>query len=71
MICGRGLSVELIILNLNKWELLEKQRLLIVLFFWMIDYAQESPFFEAGEDPKPQAAQWKLVKGMSDEFDGN
>jgi len=52
-------------------KLLEKQTLLIMLFFGMIGYAQESPFFEAGEDPKPQTSQWKLVKGMSDEFDGN
>lgn len=32
--------------------------------------AQKSPFFAKGQDPKPENTKWKLVKNMSDEFNG-
>ena len=32
--------------------------------------AQKSPHFNDGEDPKPTTQKWKLVKNMSDEFEG-
>lgn len=32
--------------------------------------AQKTPFFEKGQDPKPANTKWKLVKNMSDEFNG-
>ncbi|MGO4917944.1 family 16 glycosylhydrolase [Maribacter spongiicola] len=33
-------------------------------------FAQKSPHFNDGEDPKPTTQKWKLVKNMSDEFEG-
>ncbi|WP_282147800.1 family 16 glycosylhydrolase [Algibacter lectus] len=33
-------------------------------------FAQKGPYFQNGEDPKPENANWKLIKNMSDEFDG-
>ena len=42
----------------------------MALLFCVIGYAQVGPFFEEGEDPKPSVANWQLVKGMSDEFNG-
>jgi len=33
--------------------------------------AQKSPFFIKGEDPAPENLKWKLIKNMSDEFNGN
>ncbi|WP_282117227.1 family 16 glycosylhydrolase [Cellulophaga baltica] len=33
-------------------------------------FAQKAPHFNEGEDPKPSSKQWKLIKNMSDEFDG-
>lgn len=33
--------------------------------------AQEAPYFLKDEDPKPDGGKWKLVKNMSDEFDGS
>ncbi|MCL7762536.1 family 16 glycosylhydrolase [Polaribacter sp. Z014] len=33
-------------------------------------YAQNSPFFNKDEDPKPEGSKWKLVKNMSDDFNG-
>lgn len=32
--------------------------------------AQKSPHFNDGEDPKPTTQKWKIVKNMSDEFEG-
>ncbi|GEC72508.1 Glycosyl hydrolases family 16 [Flavobacterium flevense] len=32
--------------------------------------AQKSPFFKQGEDLKPLEMKWKLIKNMSDEFNG-
>ncbi|NJB37401.1 family 16 glycosylhydrolase [Croceivirga sp. JEA036] len=40
------------------------------LLLGIVAYGQKGPFFTAGEDPKPSGAKWKLVKGMSDEFNG-
>ncbi|WP_221409060.1 family 16 glycosylhydrolase [Reichenbachiella versicolor] len=44
--------------------------LLVLLFALSISssFAQKTPFFEKGQDPKPDGKKWKLVKGMSDEF---
>ncbi|WP_363317976.1 family 16 glycosylhydrolase [uncultured Maribacter sp.] len=33
-------------------------------------FAQSSPIFLKGEDPKPENKKWKLIKNMSDEFGG-
>lgn len=33
--------------------------------------AQDRPYFLEGEDPKPEGAKWKMIKSMSDEFDGD
>lgn len=33
-------------------------------------YAQKSPFFEKGNDPKTSNQKWSLIKEMSDEFNG-
>jgi beta-porphyranase len=35
-----------------------------------LSFAQKSPQFEKGEDPKDKTSKWVLVKSMSDEFDG-
>lgn len=43
---------------------------LIVFLLCNVGYAQQKPYFDEGEDPKPTGAKWKLVKGMSDEFNG-
>lgn len=43
---------------------------LIVFLLCYVGYAQQKPYFDEGEDPKPTGAKWKLVKGMSDEFNG-
>lgn len=34
-------------------------------------WAQNSPSFNTGEDPKPASNQWQLVEELSDEFDGD
>lgn len=41
-----------------------------ILLLSALAYGQKAPFFKTGEDPKPNKTKWKLVKGMSDEFDG-
>lgn len=41
------------------------------LLFASYIIAQDSPFFKAGEDPKPKNENWVLVEEMSDEFGGN
>ncbi|WP_298488111.1 family 16 glycosylhydrolase [uncultured Maribacter sp.] len=33
-------------------------------------FAQNAPQFKKGEDPKPDGTKWKLIKEMSDEFNG-
>lgn len=43
---------------------------LILLFIASLLYAQKAPFFVDGNDPKPADKKWKLVKSMSDEFNG-
>ena len=44
--------------------------ILIILFISNACNAQKAPTFMDGEDPKPNDKKWKLVKNMSDEFDG-
>ncbi|PQJ81050.1 family 16 glycosylhydrolase [Polaribacter porphyrae] len=44
--------------------------LIIVFLITTTFFAQKSPTFKDGEDPKPADKKWKLVKKMSDEFDG-
>ncbi|MBC6997086.1 family 16 glycosylhydrolase [Cytophaga sp. FL35] len=51
-------------------KLYKRSTSLVALLFCVIGYAQVGPFFEEGEDPKPSVANWQLVKGMSDEFNG-
>ncbi|WP_111708225.1 family 16 glycosylhydrolase [Lutibacter citreus] len=43
---------------------------LIVLLIAGSMFAQKAPTFKNGEDLKPKNAKWKLIKNMSDEFDG-
>lgn len=33
-------------------------------------YAQEGPFFQNGQDPKPAGKKWVKIENLSDEFDG-
>ena len=47
-----------------------KQFSLVIILVTSTLFAQKTPTFKAGEDPKPANAKWKLVKNMSDEFDG-
>lgn len=49
---------------------LKKLVALIIIITFNSLYAQKSPYFQKGEDPKPEGKKWKLVKGMSDEFKG-
>ncbi|QCX40319.1 glycosyl hydrolase family protein [Aureibaculum algae] len=44
--------------------------LAIALFGVSQTFAQKAPTFSEGEDPKPSHKKWKLVKNMSDEFNG-
>ncbi len=39
-----------------------------MLFTVVTVSAQRKPYFQKGEDPKPNGSKWKLVKSMSDEF---
>jgi len=50
---------------------LSKQYMLVV-FLLVANFisAQKTPYFNDGEDPKPSNQKWKLVKKMSDEFNG-
>ncbi|ANW97455.1 glycoside hydrolase [Wenyingzhuangia fucanilytica] len=52
--------------------IIKKQNYLsvIILLITMTCFAQQSPTFIDGEDPKPDNTKWKLVKNMSDEFNG-
>lgn len=45
---------------------------LVITFLMLVSFAfaQKGPQFKKGEDPKPNGAKWKLVKNMSDEFNG-
>ena len=45
---------------------------LLPAFFVVVSlsFAQKSPYFQEGEDPRPEDSKWKLVKSMSDEFNG-
>ncbi|WP_111708224.1 family 16 glycosylhydrolase [Lutibacter citreus] len=43
---------------------------LIILLIAGSMFAQKSPTFKNGEDPKPSSKKWELVQGMSDEFNG-
>ena len=52
-------------MNYNRYTFL-----LLATLICTVSFAQKAPFFEKGEDPKPVDAKWKLVKSMSDEFDG-
>lgn len=45
--------------------------MLVLLCFCSMFYAQSGPYFQHGEDPKPSDKKWKLVKKMSDEFNGD
>ncbi|MDV7185901.1 family 16 glycosylhydrolase [Lutibacter sp. TH_r2] len=48
-----------------------KQVLVLILFIAASTiYAQKAPTFLKGEDPKPSDKKWKLIKNMSDEFNG-
>lgn len=44
--------------------------LMVLCYSSQVVFAQSSPTFLAGTDPKPTDKKWNLVKEMSDEFDG-
>ncbi|WP_289036923.1 family 16 glycosylhydrolase [uncultured Zobellia sp.] len=43
---------------------------ILALFITTTAFAQETPYFKPGEDPKQSQQEWKLIDNMSDEFDG-
>ncbi|WP_345189805.1 family 16 glycosylhydrolase [Algibacter agarivorans] len=50
---------------------LSKQVLTVILLFVATTiFAQKSPTFINGEDPRPTDTKWELIKNMSDEFNG-
>ncbi|MGJ8732670.1 MAG: family 16 glycosylhydrolase [Cellulophaga sp.] len=48
----------------------KKITLLLIFICVGQSFAQKTPFFKEGQDPKPNHKKWKLVKSMSDEFNG-
>jgi len=53
-----------------KAKLLKQILSLSLILITTAIFAQKSPTFMEGEDPKPDDKKWKLVKNMSDEFKG-
>ncbi|GGZ88030.1 family 16 glycosylhydrolase [Algibacter mikhailovii] len=51
-------------------KVLKNVLILTLMLLVNVIYSQDAPYFESGEDPKPSKAKWKLVKQMSDEFNG-
>ncbi|TXE13882.1 family 16 glycosylhydrolase [Seonamhaeicola algicola] len=51
-------------------KLFKHLTLFTLLVFATSINAQKAPYFLKGQDPKPTGGKWKLVKNMSDEFNG-
>ncbi|CDF79844.1 beta-porphyranase B (GH16) [Formosa agariphila KMM 3901] len=56
--------------TLLKFKRFKQISLALLFLTTSIAFAQNTPYFNAGEDPKPANKTWKLVKNMSDEFEG-